>query len=328
MHDDSKVRTAMTKTRRAAGRFAIRAAVVALFACCLAGLHAAEAPLELPPMAASEAAPGKRVLVTTAEYLGTEVHHQLYLPPDWEPQWKATGRSWPVIVEYTGNFFPPSGSTGQVEGAALGYGLSGGRCIWVVLPFVAEDHRHNEPTWWGDEQATVAYAKLNVPRLCADYGGDAKRVVICGFSRGAIAVNRIGLYDDEIARLWCGFMTHDHYDGVGQWPGTTWGFPEGEYHQAARIRLQRLGRRPALVCQRSEVDDAGTFHQLLHDIGDDGVTQGRFTFLPVPIGRIFPQIPNALFIAAHTDRWMFVDSDERRQAREWLERTVSGVESR
>jgi hypothetical protein len=45
-------------------------------------------------------------------------------------------------------------------------------------------------------------------------------VFIAGFSRGAIACNFIGLRDDEIASLWCGFVVHSHYEGVRDWPGS------------------------------------------------------------------------------------------------------------
>jgi hypothetical protein len=274
--------------------------------------------LEIPSLGQGEPAAGKRVAVVAPEYEGSSVHHLLYLPPDWDPNWKKQGRSWPVIVEYTGNHFPKSGSTGEVEGAALGYGLGGGQCIWVVLPFISDDRKRNEVTWWGDERATVEYAKRNVPRICAQFGGDTNKVVICGFSRGAIAVNYIGLYDDQIASLWCGFMCHDHYDGVRQWPGTQWGYPESEYRKAAAIRRKRLVMRPVLVCQAEEEGGVDATKQL---IGGDSEKLG-FTFLAIPIKKIFPAVPNALVLTCHTDRWMLVDSTERQQARIWLQKTL------
>ena len=140
------------------------------------------ADLALPPLTEQGPQPGKRASVTVPEYAGTKVHHLITLPDDWSPDWKARGKSWPVIAEYTGNYFPTSGSTGEVEGAGLGYGVSRGKAIWVVLPYVAKNHQKNEITWWGDIAATVAYAKTNIPRICAQFGGDPKRVVLCGFS--------------------------------------------------------------------------------------------------------------------------------------------------
>jgi hypothetical protein len=272
--------------------------------------------LQLPPLEIGPASPGKRSVVVPTEYKGTDVHHILYLPTDWDPEWQKKGLSWPVIIEYTGNKYPTSGSSGEVEGAALGYGLSGGKYIWAVLPFVAKDHIHNEVTWWGDEQATVEYAKRNVPRICSEFGGDSSRVFLCGFSRGAIAVNYIGLYDDEIARLWCGFITHDHYDGVREWKGTAWGSPLSDYRATAIQRLNRIKGRPVLICQ-----NGGT--SAVEEYLSDYKNLANFTFLDVPVTKIFPQIPNNLVMHPHSDRWMFVDSRERRKVWKWMER-VSG----
>ena len=113
------------------------------------------ADLTLPPLTDQGPQPGKRAAVTAPEYAGTKVRHLIALPDDWTPDWQANGKRWPVIAEYTGNYFPTSGSTGEVEGAALGYGVSRGKAIWVVLPYVAKDHRKNERTWWGEIDATV-----------------------------------------------------------------------------------------------------------------------------------------------------------------------------
>jgi len=276
-------------------------------------IHSDIKDLQLPPLENGLPSPGKRVVVVPAEYAGTDVHHLLYLPPDWDSQWKKIGSSWPVIIEYTGNRFPASGSTGEVEGAALGYGLSGGKYIWAVLPFVAENHKYNETTWWGDERATVEYAKRNVPLICKEFGGDSSRVFLCGFSRGAIAVNYIGLYDDEIAGLWCGFISHDHYDGVREWKGTAWGSPLYDYRASAIKRLNRLKGRPVLICQNGGTQDSKEYLT-------DYKNLAEFTFLDVPVTKIFPQIPNDLIIHPHTDRWMFVDSKERREVWEWMEK--------
>ena len=107
----------------------------------------------------------------------------------------------------------------------------------------------NQPNWWGDEAATAAYAKKVVPKIMAEYGIDPDSVILCGFSRGAIAVNYIGLYDDEIAALWSGLVTHDHYDGVMEWRGTKWGAPLQSYRKAAVERFKRINGRPVLICQ-------------------------------------------------------------------------------
>ncbi len=258
------------------------------------------------PGFADEPTPGKRAKVIVPEYSGTEVHHVLYLSPDWTRE-----KRWPVVIEYTGNYAPKLGSTGLVEDAALGFGLSGGECIWVVMPYVSADGNSNERTWWGDVEATVDYAKTNVPRICEEFGGDPRKIVICGFSRGAIGVNFIGLHDDEIAKLWCGFFTHDHYDGVKEWRGTEWGSPLQEYRREAAERLHRIGGRPVLV---SHNRDAGATRDYLSGV----VPLGNFTFLNTPVEKIFGGFPNETAIHPHTDRWLLRKSEQRDLAHAWF----------
>ena len=146
------------------------------------------------------------------EYKGTKVIHTLYLPTDGK-----TERPIPCSSN-TGNKFPACGSTGEVKGANLGYGLSGGKgFIWVSMPYVQKGKRENAVTWWGDRQATIDYCKVNLPRICKEFGGDPDNLFICGFSRGAIACSYIGLADDEIASFWKGMIAHDHFDGQNKW---------------------------------------------------------------------------------------------------------------
>ena len=274
-----------------------------------------------PPVTAGPPAAGRRVPVTPPEYAGTDVHHTLFLPADWSALRRDAGERWPVICEYAGNLHPPSGSAGTVAGAMLGHGLTRGEAIWAVLPFVAADGRRNEATWWGDEAATVAYAKTNVPRICREFGGDPRRVILCGFSRGAIAVSFIGLADDEIAGLWCGFVTHDHFDGEREW-GTAWGSPLDRYQAAARGRLDRLGARPLLVCQ------AGGTAGIRRWLDATGLPFEGASYLDVRIGAIFPVLPRVIAPgiearSSHTDRWVLVDSPDTEQARGWVARVLA-----
>jgi len=48
----------------------------------------------------------------------------------------------------------------------------------------------------------------------------------------------------------------------------------------------------------------------------------EFVLLDILVKKIFPQIPNALMIHPHTDRWLFVDSRERRQVGKWMEKVI------
>ena len=272
------------------------------------------ADLALPPLTEQGPQPGKRATVITPEYAGTKVRHLIALPDDWTPDWKARGKSWPVIAEYTGNYFPTSGSTGEIEGAGLGYGVARGKSIWVVLPYVAKDHLKNEITWWGDIDATVGYAKRNIPRICAEFGGDPKKVVLCGFSRGAIGVSFLGLHDDEIAKLWCGFWAHDHFDGVRAW-SAPWGAPLARYREEATVRLRRLQGRPVLISQAYLGNQTRDFVEPLAAKNVD--------YLTIDMDALYGKFPNAAVKHPHNDRWPLRDGEATTIARGWFERVTA-----
>lgn len=257
-----------------------------------------------PAMTNDEPGPGKRVRQVTPEYQGTDVHHALYLPLDWKP-----GAKFPVIVEYTGNKWAPGKSTGKVEDANLGYGMSGGQgFIWVAMPYVEKGRKTNAVTWWGDRQATVDYCKVNLPRICEEFGGDLDNVFICGFSRGAIGTSYIGLADDEIASFWKGVFTHDHFDGEKEWE-----YADSD-RASALARLVRLKGRPVLVCGTKATRIRDQYLKAHLELA-------RFTFLDVPTDQIF-NIPEGVVAHTHTDLWMHKESEYRKQARAWIERAL------
>jgi hypothetical protein len=153
----------------------------------------------------------------------------VYLPEDWRPD-----HSYPVIVEFPGNIFftPGCYSTGRPEQCVIGYGMSRGRgSIWICLPFVDASGRVAEHGW-GDPDATVDLCMRAVEQVCEQLGGDRERVVLTGFSRGAIACGFIGLRDERIAGLWRGFHCCQHFDGDG-WNGATL---EGAIERARRFK--------------------------------------------------------------------------------------------
>ena len=91
--------------------------------------------------------------------------------------------------------------------------------IWLCLPYLSDNGQEKCHSMVGEPaftrpSHTLDYAKKTVPWVCENFGGDTEKVFLCGFSRGAIACNFIGLYDDEIAKLWCAFLPYSHYDGV------------------------------------------------------------------------------------------------------------------
>ena len=167
--------------------------------------------------------------------------------------------------------------------------------IWLCLPFVDVEAGTNATQWWGDVEATIEYCIDAVEETIRDYGGDADNLFLAGFSRGAIAANFIGLHDDRIAALWCGFICHSHYEGPRWWPGSD---PRG----AAR-RLQRLGGRPQFISHETSVE--ATCEYLTTACPD-----GNFTFMALP----FPD---------HTDTWVLRALPERQRLRDWCWDQVS-----
>ncbi len=263
--------------------------------------------LVIPPVTSEVPAAGKRVFYRMPGDPESVPEMVLYLPSDWSPE-----KRYPVLVEYAGNGNYKNGfgdvSTGRPEGSQLGYGLSGGvGYLWVCLPFLNDPGDELAVTWWGDPprhqaDSTVAFAKRAVPEICRLFSGDPKRVILCGFSRGALACNAIGLFDDEVATLWRGFFCYSHYDGVReQWPYA------GANRKSARLRLLRLGGRPQFICQENSVDATKQYLQ------DTGVA-GDFTF-------------HVTGFRNHNDGWTLRPSPAREAARAWLQRVSQGAAS-
>jgi hypothetical protein len=279
----------------------------AFLACVCSVLHAEPVPdissvaadLRVPELSNAPPGAGKRV---SLELFQGSPHVILYLPTDWAPE-----KKFPVIVELAGNGNFKNGygdtSSGRPEGSKMGYGLSGGKgCVWACLPFLNDAASDLAITWWGDApshlpDSTVAFLKRAVPALCERFSGDPQRVILCGFSRGSIATNAIGLHDDAIATLWRGFVCYSHYDGVN----TGWPFA-GADSASSRQRLARLNGRPQLIC--GEFPLAGIRRYL----ESTGVT-GDFTFLETGFRN-------------HNDAWLLRPSTARDTAREWLARVI------
>ncbi len=250
-----------------------------------------------PAMADGVPAAGKRVKQQLASYSETDVFHSLYLPINFDSK-----KKYPVIFEYAGNgpFENRIGDrcSGRVEDCNLGFGISGGKdFIWVCVPFISKDRKSNQRQWWGDVDASVEYGKQVVALICDKYGGDPERLLLCGFSRGSIACNYIGLHDEEIAKLWCGMICHSHYDGVRRW-----NYPASDVDSALR-RLKRLKSTPQFICQENSVGQTKAF------LKNSGI-KGDFTFLSLPF-------PN------HTDQWVLKDLPERKVLRDWVAQLIT-----
>ena len=258
------------------------------------------ADLVCPQITENESAPGKRVKDYLAEYEDTDLFHAVYLPSSWQ---KNSGKKLPVIIEYAGNGY-------SAERSVLGFGISGGKdFICVNMPFVNKAKNASTSSWWGDLETTIAYCKKAVPEICKKYGGDENQVILAGFSRGSIACNYIGLHDDEISKLWCGFICHSHYDE------RAWAGPKETITPTARLgRLKRLGDRPQFIShERHDVEkhknsaiEARKAYLNKHH------PTGNFTFLTMS----FPQ---------HNVEWVLKDIPERTMVRQWLDGVLSKI---
>jgi hypothetical protein len=255
--------------------------------------------LTVPQLTSDEPAAGRRVKQQLPAFVETKIFHLLYLPTNWE-----RGKKYPVIFEYPGNgpYKNKLGDTnsGRVEDCNLGYGISAGKdFIWVCLPFVDPKTKAHALQWWGDADTTVEYCKAAVKHVCDNFGGDPQRLVLCGFSRGAIACNYIGLRDDETAGLWRCMVVHSHYDGVHRWP-----YVDSDA-VSATSRLMRLQGRPQFITHEASVADIEAF---LKSSGIKGL-ENTLTLRSLPF-------------ANHTSEWILRDIPERKQLREWLTRTL------
>jgi hypothetical protein len=257
--------------------------------------------LEVPTLQEGEPGAGRRVRVGPAE----GVHHVLFLPVDWVPE-----RRWPVIVEYAGNGHYRNRfgdeSRGRPEDSCLGYGLSGGRgFVWVCLPYLSANGSGNVITWWGDRPTyevgpTVDHCVRVIDDVCKRYSGDADRVVLCGFSRGAIATHFVGLQDEKVARLWRGFFAYSHFDGPRRWPYL------GSDEASAARRFSRVAGRPHFVCgEESNAEETRSWLEARY--GSESLRS--FTF-------------RSTGFRNHNDAWILRPSPVRDEARAWLREVV------
>ena len=255
----------------------------------------------LPPLTQEPPAPGRRCLMRIDGE--PNAYFTVTFPTDWNP-----AKKFPVVAEWTGNgpYANPQGdrSTGRVEDGELALGLAGtDGAICVGLPYL-DQQGANVTQWWGsapDHQpaTTVAYAKRVLDEVCGRWAGDPDRIVLVGFSRGAIACNALGLHDDEIAKRWRGMVCFSHYDGVRTWPVA------GSDRTSALTRLARLQGRPQFLLAESSPVAGASLDAVRTMLTEANVDTGRMTFAETGF-------------VNHDDAWALRPSPIRAQVRAWL----------
>lgn len=271
--------------------------LLSVFAAELPDISSIPADLTVPALSEKAPAPGLRVKLQLPGY-ASSIYHVLYLPTDWQKD-----AQMPLIVEFAGNggYKNKYGdvSTGRPEGSNLGYGLTGGKgALWLCLPYLNARSTDIAIKWWGDApaydpQPTLKYAREAVQTVLRDFGGDPRRVLLCGFSRGAIACGYLGLHDDETSALWTSFFAYSHFDGIKTWP-----YPASD-RASALTRLQRLGDRPVFICAE------GTQTEETEKVLRPLLPKADLTFQPTGFRN-------------HNDTWLLRPCPAREKAREWL----------
>ena len=262
-------------------------------------IRSVETDLVSPAMVVAEPAAGRRVRHSIHGWNANTVYHSLYLPSDWTSESK-----FPVIVEFSGNGGYQNAfgdtSSGRPEGSCLGFGLSAGKgAIWLCLPCLNAAGADIAATWWGDApdydpKSTLDYLHAAVDDACQNFGGDPSRLILCGFSRGSIACNFLGLHDDRTAKLWRAFVPYSHYDGVRHWP-----YPNSDAGSALR-RLERLNHRSQFICgEANQVDESR-----------------RFIEQHAPSANL---IFDSTGFRNHSDAWILRPSKARQSLRTWMQ---------
>lgn len=173
--------------------------------------------LEVPIMENTSPQAGKRIWYQPKSLQGSNKYTALYLPNNWNPNEK-----YPVIVEFPGNIYFTENcySTGRPESCTIGYGMSKGKnAIWISMPFVDDMSNEISESGWGNPDHTADLTIEIIEEIINKYGGDKDRLILTGFSRGAIACGLVGLRNDKIASYWKGIHACQHYDGDG-WGGS------------------------------------------------------------------------------------------------------------
>lgn len=226
---------------------------------------------------------GKRVRIYLEHF--PKAYYVLFLPYNFN-----TIGKWPVIVESPPNLW--GSETGLPDDVFLGYGITQGMdYIWVCVPFINEEGEILKAYWGSNPLSTVNLWLEVLADLNKRFPVDNDKIILSGFSRGAVSTVYIGNYNDTIGSKWAAYFAHSHFDGCCQ-------ILLGN----SKERLNRIGGRKILI-SAGEIDYAKNCsynaYKKLVSIGS------RATYI---------EIPNA----DHTPHWALEESESTEKAQHWL----------
>lgn len=271
-------------------------------------IRSIEPDLSVPEMKDSPPKAGNRVRWYPLPESQPDLYGVLTLPDNYAPD-----GNHPLIIELPGNggYRSPFGDecSGRPEGCNLGWGISEGRdFVWLALPFVTgsdlDQPQEIALQWWGSPPefssgSTAAFCQAAIDQATMQFSIDPNAIVLCGFSRGAIACNFVGLQDDAIAQRWCGMIAYSHYDG-----SRDWGLPNTD-RDSARQRLTRLSC-PQLICHEADDSKLSGLERTrawLEETSMSGSDQLQFL---------------STGFRNHNDAWVLRPSPARKQLRKWV----------
>lgn len=227
---------------------------------------------------------GKRVKIYLPEY--PEAYYVLFLPYNFTNTVK-----FPVIFESPGNVYQEV-SSGLPDSACLGYGISFGMdYIWVCVPFVDNTGHILRSFWDSDPLSSVNFWLAVLNDLNAKFRIDNDKIVLSGFSRGAISTSYVGNYNDEISSKWAAYFAHSHFDGCCQ---TLLGSTEE--------RLNRIQKKKVLISAGALGTAKKCSWEAYTKLSKE---EYSVTYIEVPD-------------LGHSPFWILEDSGAAKEARIWL----------
>lgn len=128
------------------------------------------------------------------------------------------------------------------------------------------------------------------------------------------------MHNDNIADIWLGLFSHDHYDGVKAWKNTSWGGSSKTYQKEALTRFKRIKNRRILISQNSSDGEHIITEKYLNSNHLNSFANITTNFFSVD--SLITKRPQLNLKHPHTDAWMQVYSTPRKKVLKWFKQTL------